>query len=94
MNNTILNDVAELIELSDDELTEALLDEKYNKALLRELVRRSLKLAKLYREKYEYEKNERRRVGPDDKETYTLGIVEIKKGARASALTSFTFLRV
>lgn len=56
MTNQILNDVAELIELSDDELTEALLDEKYNKALLRELVRRSLKLAKLYWENYEYEK--------------------------------------
>lgn len=58
-NNKIIDSVLKLIELSDDEIDELLLDEKYNKANLRELVRRSLKATKEYKRALEYEQNER-----------------------------------
>lgn len=59
MSKKIIDDVYDLINLSEDELNEVLLDEKYNKALLRELVRRSLKTVNEYKKAFEYEKYER-----------------------------------
>lgn len=53
---SLIDDPLKLMTLEDRELDETLLDEKYNKALLRELVRRSLKVAKDYKGNYEYEK--------------------------------------
>lgn len=47
--NNIIDNVHDLMKISDDELTETLLDEKYNKALLRELVRRSIHMANDYK---------------------------------------------
>lgn len=50
----IVDDAEDLLKLSDDELHEHLLDPTYeNKANLRELVRRSLALAKRYKENAE-----------------------------------------
>jgi len=53
--NNLIDDVHELMKLSESELTEKLLDDKYNKANLRELVRRSLKLASDYEKAYHYQ---------------------------------------
>lgn len=58
MPNQIIDDVQTLMGLSDNELTEVLLDEKYNKANLRELVRRSLKEAIEYKNAFYYEKQQ------------------------------------
>lgn len=53
----IIDDVNKLMDLSADELTEALLKPTYNnKANLRELVRRSLYSAETYKKAYENEK--------------------------------------
>lgn len=41
-DNKIIDDVKKLLELNDDELNEKLLEPKYNKANLRELLRRTL----------------------------------------------------
>lgn len=56
----IIDEVQDLMKLPEDELTELLLEEKYNKAILRELVRRTLKVANDYKKAFEYEhsKNE------------------------------------
>lgn len=59
-NKKIIDDVHELMKLSNEELDEVLIDQKYNKALLRELVRRSLKVAKDYKKAFDYEKYERK----------------------------------
>jgi hypothetical protein len=61
MNRNIIDSVNELMKLTEDELTEALLDEKYNKANLRELVKRSLGTAKEYKQAFEYEKSEEKK---------------------------------
>ncbi len=51
---SIIDDVDKLMEMSREELDEVLLDKKYNKALLRELVRRCLYKAKNYKKEYDY----------------------------------------
>lgn len=56
MNNKIIDNPHKLMKLSRDELDDILLQEKYNKALLRELVRRSLTVANDYKQALEYEK--------------------------------------
>lgn len=55
----ILDDIQKLIDMDRDELEEVLLDPKYNKANLREMVRRSLGLARKYRDLYELERKTR-----------------------------------
>jgi hypothetical protein len=50
------------MKLSADELNEILLDEKYNKANLRELIRRILSRTKTYKEAYEYERSEKEKA--------------------------------
>lgn len=45
----LIDDVYKLMKLPNEELDEVLLDEKYNKALLRELVRRTLRVAQNYK---------------------------------------------
>lgn len=57
MSNTIIDDIYKLINMSRDELDETLLDEKYNKANLRELIRRLIPELRNYRELFlaEYE---------------------------------------
>ncbi|QQO41311.1 hypothetical protein 015DV004_95 [Bacillus phage 015DV004] len=54
----IIDEVNYLMSLSDDELNELLISEKYNKANLRELVRRTLKVANEYKKAFEYETSE------------------------------------
>lgn len=48
--NKIIDDINKLMKLSREELDEVLLDNKYNKANLRELIRRLTREAKLYRD--------------------------------------------
>lgn len=55
----LLDDIQKLIDMDRDELEEVLLDPKYNKANLREMVRRSLGLARKYRDLYELERKTR-----------------------------------
>lgn len=62
MNKNIIDDIHDLMRLSEDELTEVLLNEKYNKANLRELVRRSLETARDYKKAFEYERSENERM--------------------------------
>lgn len=62
MAKNIIDDVGILMELSADELNEALLDEKYNKANLRELVRRSISRVKTYKKAFDYQYSEREKV--------------------------------
>lgn len=62
MNKNIIDDIHDLMRLSEDELTEALLNEKYNKANLRELVRRSLGAVREYKKAFEYERSENERM--------------------------------
>lgn len=62
MGNGILDDVETLMGLTDDELTEALLDSKYNKSNLRELVRRSLAKTQEYKTAFEYQLSQRERM--------------------------------
>lgn len=58
----IIDNVKALMDMSEDELTETLLDDKYNKANLRELVRRTLKEAKEYKVAFYYEKQEHEKL--------------------------------
>ena len=53
--NRIIDEPRQLMALSDDELTNALLSDKYNKANLRELIRRTLKVTNEYKKAFEYE---------------------------------------
>ncbi|KZE65114.1 hypothetical protein AV545_04110 [Paenibacillus jamilae] len=53
--NKIIDDIKELVLLSPEKLDEKLLEEKYNKPNLRELVRRSLKEIKEYKSAFEYQ---------------------------------------
>lgn len=69
MNNNIIDNPNDLIKLSRDELDEILIEKYNNKALLRELLRRTLynlneanMLANLYKEKNLEYKNETERV--------------------------------
>lgn len=59
MNQKIIDDINKLLGFSDDELNEVLLDDKYNKANLRELVRRVLFNIKEYKNAFEYERHKR-----------------------------------
>lgn len=70
--NKIIDNVHELMKLSRDELNEVLLDEKYNKAMLRELVRRSINTAQDYKLMYEMEATDGRNVINIDKRTFRL----------------------
>ncbi|MGX5609575.1 hypothetical protein ACWKTZ_24695 [Bacillus cereus] len=51
----IIDDIESLRLLNDDELSEKLLEEKYNKANLRELVKRILKQLSEYEAAFEYQ---------------------------------------
>ncbi|PGP12615.1 hypothetical protein COA01_32890 [Bacillus cereus] len=51
----IIDDIESLRLLSDDELSEKLLEEKYNKANLRELIKRILKQLSEYEAAFEYQ---------------------------------------
>ncbi|MNW62898.1 hypothetical protein D3C74_410550 [compost metagenome] len=53
--NKIIDDIKELVLLSPEKLDEKLLEEKYNKPNLRELVRRNLKEIKEYKSAFEYQ---------------------------------------
>lgn len=55
MDNKIIVEVKDLLALSKSDLDEILLAENYNKANLRELVRRCLKVANEYKKAFEYE---------------------------------------
>ena len=61
MSERIVDDVAYLLTLSPEELDELLLSDAYNKANLRELVRRVLASAAEYKQAFEYEISEERR---------------------------------
>lgn len=52
----MLEKVEDLLKMTDDELNEVLCDEKYNKANLREQIRRSLTKTKEYKQAFEYER--------------------------------------
>ncbi|WP_394139068.1 hypothetical protein [Cytobacillus oceanisediminis] len=49
MNNGIIDDVESLMSLTEEELTEKLLEDKYNKANLRELIKRTIDRANTYK---------------------------------------------
>lgn len=56
MSKQLIDDVKDLMTLSDDRLREVLLEDRYNnKSVLRELVRRTLKVAKEYEGAFKYE---------------------------------------
>lgn len=77
----MIHSMKELMELSDDELNEALLESTYNnKANLRELVRRTLATAKNYKQAFEYEKSLNEGANPD------ILIDEIKRKVRLNSL--------
>lgn len=61
MSGRLIDDVDYLLTLSSEELDELLLSEEYNKANLRELVRRTLAYAWDYKQAFEYERSEARR---------------------------------
>lgn len=58
MLNNIIDDIDKLIDMPREELDEILLDKKYNKALLRELIRRCIRELKFYKEQSDYWFNE------------------------------------
>lgn len=62
MNPGIIDSVEELSKLSPDELTEKLLDPKYNKQNLRELVRRALFSRNEFKQAHAYQYAERERA--------------------------------
>ncbi|MCY7865951.1 hypothetical protein P8918_13000 [Bacillus spizizenii] len=77
----MIHSIKELMELSEDELNEALLEDTYNnKANLRELVRRTLIKANEYRQAFEYEKSLNRGANTD------MSIDEIKRKVRLNSL--------
>ncbi|XBO86373.1 hypothetical protein AAGG52_01015 [Bacillus licheniformis] len=59
----IIDEVNYLMTLTDDELNELLINEKYNKANLRELVRRTLKVANEYKKPLSTRRAKRKRNG-------------------------------
>lgn len=63
MPKKIIDDINMLMSLKEDELSELLNHEKYNNANLRELIRRTLKVANDYKNAFEYE------ISEDKKET-------------------------
>ena len=59
MSQRILDDVETLMNLKRDELDEILLDPKYNKANLRQMLRLSLGSMKTYKNAWAYEREKR-----------------------------------
>lgn len=78
--NGIIDNVHDLMKMSREELDEILLDKKYNSAMLRELVRRTLNVAKEY--KFSLEINNKNLIEVDEK------IIEFKNDI-AKALAKF-----
>ncbi|UZN53034.1 hypothetical protein [Bacillus paralicheniformis] len=70
MSEKIINEVNYLMTLTDDELNELLNNEKYNKANLRELVRRTLKVANEYKKAFEYETSEEKKETDESLKLY------------------------
>lgn len=62
MKNKLLHDPVELLGKTSEDLREILIDPKYNKANLRELVRRTIYIAKVYKEAFEYERERAERL--------------------------------
>lgn len=62
MVQNILDDVENLMKLSRDELDEILLDPKYNKANLRQLLRISLGRIQTYKKAWEYERSQKEKL--------------------------------
>ena len=61
MATKLIDDVKYLMGLNEDELEEILLNEKYNKQNLRELVKRTLKVTSEYKKAFEYEISEEKK---------------------------------
>lgn len=61
MSNKIIDDVEYLMSLNENELNDVLLNDKYNKQNLRELLRRTLKKTNEYKKAFEYEKSEEKK---------------------------------
>lgn len=55
MMDNLIDNVHDLMKMSREELDDVLLDKKYNSALLRELIRRTLKVANDYKLSLELE---------------------------------------
>ncbi|WP_161513239.1 hypothetical protein [Bacillus sp. AIIW2] len=70
MPEKIIDEVNYLMTLTDDELNELLISEKYNKANLRELVRRTLKVANEYKKAFEYETSEEKKETDESLKRY------------------------
>lgn len=62
MVQRILDDVDVLMDLTRDELDEILLNPKYNKANLRQLLRISLGSMKTYKNAWQYERSEKEKA--------------------------------
>ncbi|MED2944234.1 hypothetical protein P4284_22760 [Bacillus swezeyi] len=71
MTKKIIDEVNDLMTLTDDELNDLLINEKYNKANLRELVRRTLKVANEYKKAFEYEISETKKETDEALELYS-----------------------
>lgn len=71
MANKIIDDVQHLMSLNEESLNELLLNEKYNKANLRELVRRTLKVANEYKNAFEYEVSEAKKETEESLKYYS-----------------------
>lgn len=61
MATKLIDDVKYLMGLNEDELEEILLNEKYNKQNLRELIKRTLKVTSEYKKAFEYEISEEKK---------------------------------
>lgn len=61
MADKIIDNVKHLMDLNEYELELILSDEKYNKQNLRELVKRTLKIASEYKNAFEYEKSDKKK---------------------------------
>ncbi|PAC96345.1 hypothetical protein [Bacillus paralicheniformis] len=70
MTKKIIDKVNDLMTLTDDELNDLLTNEKYNKANLRELVRRTLKVANEYKKAFEYETSEKKKETDESLKLY------------------------
>lgn len=53
----LIDEVEDLLTMDEDQLLDVLIQDKYNKPNLRELIRRILKKTKEYKQAFEYEKN-------------------------------------
>ncbi|MFT0803341.1 hypothetical protein VSK91_21965 [Bacillus swezeyi] len=71
MTKKIIDKVNDLMTLTDDELNDLLTNEKYNKVNLRELVRRTLKVAIEYKKAFEYEISETKKETDEALELYS-----------------------